>query len=106
MIALTDVIGAVSGCVVAAWLDARTGDLVEQHAVAAPDFVAAALDAAAEVMRTRERPPRAVLLSPGHVHIIHRVAQRVLVVICERTANLGLAVATVRSFVDAIGAAA
>ena len=106
MIALADVTDAVGGCVVAAWLDARTGELVEQCSAAPSDFVAAALDAAAEVMRTRERPPRAVLLSPGHVHIVHRVAQRLLVVICERTSNLGLAVATVRSFVDAVGAAA
>ena len=101
-------------CLVAAWVDARTGNVLEQHTpdprlAAMPrgdDFVTSALDAAAEVMRSRERPPRMVLLSEHHVHIVQRArdAHRVLVVVCERSPNLGLAVSMVRALVDAEGA--
>lgn len=101
-------------CLVAAWVDARTGDVLEQHAPdprlaaipRADDFVTSALEAAAEVMRSRERPPRMVLLSAHHVHIVQRArdAHRVLVVVCERSPNLGLAVSVVRTLVDAEGA--
>jgi hypothetical protein len=94
----------VPDCVVAAWVDTRTGAVLAQHARSADPFVAQALDAATEVMRSRERPPRMVLLSARHVHIVQRAARdanRVLVVICERSANLGLAVAIVRSLLDA-----
>jgi hypothetical protein len=94
----------VTDCLVAAWVDIRTGAVVEQR-VARPDpFVASALDAAIEVMRSRERPPRMVLLSARHVHIVQRTAHdphRALVVICERSPNLGLAVSTVRMLLEA-----
>lgn len=109
---LAEIAGAVRDCVVAAWLDARTGDVLERHdAPGAPDagLVAPALDVAAEVMRAGERPSRVVLLSPHHVHIVQRVggdATRVLVVICARTPNIGLAVAHVRAFADSIAEAA
>lgn len=102
---LSDVTSAVPDCVVAAWVDTRTGAVRDQHVVREAPFIAAALDAATEVMRSRERPPRMVLLSQRHVHIFHRMTadpHRVLVVICERSANIGLAVALVRSFADAV----
>jgi archaeosine-15-forming tRNA-guanine transglycosylase len=101
-------------CLVAAWVDTRTGDVIEQHAPdprlasLPPDdgFITSALDAAAEVMRSRERPPRMVLLSAHHVHIVQRArdTHRVLVVVCERSPNLGLAVSVVRALVETEGA--
>ena len=104
MTQLAEISSAVPDCVVAAWVDTRTGAVRDQH-VARPDpFVAAALEAATEVMRSRERPPRMVLLSRRHVHMFHRMTSdphRVLVVICERSPNIGLAVALVRSFAEA-----
>jgi hypothetical protein len=110
-VTLAELAGAVRDCVVAAWIDARTGDVLERHAMPNADDaeVAPALDVAAEVMRSRERPSRMVLLSPRHVHIVQRVARdahRVLVVICERTPNIGLAVAHVRAFADSAAEAA
>jgi len=89
----------VEGCIVAAWVDIRTGAVLEQQPPRDDAFIAPALDAAIEVMRSRERPPRMVLLSARHVHIVQRTLHdpnRVLVVICERFANLGLAVSLVR----------
>ncbi|HET9621843.1 MAG TPA: hypothetical protein VFP84_10770 [Kofleriaceae bacterium] len=107
MTPLADIAAAVRDCVVAAWVDTRTGEVCERVVADArhdPAFIATALDVATEVMRSRERPPRMVLLSPHHVHIVQRLARdphRVLVVVCARSANLGLAVALVRSFTDA-----
>ncbi|HET9627395.1 MAG TPA: hypothetical protein VFP84_38820 [Kofleriaceae bacterium] len=102
-------------CIVAAWIDTRTGRVIEQltpdprlsDSPRAADFVASALDAAVEVMRSRERPPRMVLLSAHHVHIVQRAARdahRVLVVVCERSPNLGLAVSVVRALTESEGA--
>jgi hypothetical protein len=98
---LPEIAGAVPDCVVAAWVDTRTGAVRDQHVVHDHGFVAGALEAAIEVMRSRERPPRMVLLSARHVYMFHRMVHdphRVLVVICERAANIGLAVARVRAF--------
>jgi hypothetical protein len=94
----------VDEVVAAAWVDLRTGEVLERHAPRPELALALALDAAAEIMRSRERPPRVVLLSERHVHIVQRTARdpnRVLVVICDRSTNLGMAVAQVRSMVDA-----
>lgn len=101
---LADIAGAVTDCIAAAWVDIRTGALLEQHVVRDGPLVAHALDAAAEVMRSRERPPRMVLMSAQHIHIIQRVAhepRRALVVVCQRSPNIGLAVALVRAFAAA-----
>ena len=101
---LVDIASAVRDCIVAAWVDTRTGALLEQHVVRDGPLVAPALDAAAEVMRSRERPPRMVLLSAHHIHIVQRVAhapRRALVVVCQRSANIGLADALVRAFAAA-----
>jgi len=106
---LPEIAGAVPDCVVAAWVDTRTGAVREQHVVHDASFVGPALEAATEVMRSRERPPRMVLLSARHVYMFHRMVSdphRVLVVICQRSANIGLAVALVRSFAEAEAAAA
>lgn|GEM_PF-5684927 len=109
MTRLPEIASAVPDCVVAAWVDTRTGAVREQHVVQDEAFVAQALEAATEVMRSRERPPRMVLLSARHVYMFHRMISdphRVLVVICARSANIGLAVALVRSFAAAEAAAA
>lgn len=109
MTRLAEISGQVPDCVVAAWVDTRTGAVRERHVERPATFIDAALEAATEVMRSRERPPRMVLLSARHVHMFHRMAHdphRVLVVICERSPNIGLAVALVRSFADAEAAAA
>ncbi len=100
---LAELAGQLDACVVAAWIDVRTGGVIAQHMAGADPFAGAALAVAAEVMRSRERPPRAVLLSERHVHIMQRGRdpQRALVVVCERSANLGLAVSLVRSVADA-----
>jgi hypothetical protein len=104
MTALAEISDAVPDCVVAAWVDTRTGAVRDRHVVRDDGFVAAALEAAIEVMASRERPPRMVLLSARHVYMFHRIANdphRVLVVICERSLNIGLAVALVRSYAEA-----
>ena len=100
---LPDIAGAVRDCIVAAWIDTRTGAVLERHVLRDGPLVATALDAATEVMRSRERPPRMVLLSPRHVHIVQRLPadpRRALVVICERSPNIGLALALVRAFIE------
>jgi hypothetical protein len=103
MTLLTTIAERVEDCFVAAWVDTRRGVVLERHAPHEQPFVASALDAAIEVMRTPERPPRMVLLSEHHLHIVQRTAHdphRVLVVICGRSQNLGLAVSLVRMLMD------
>jgi len=100
---LVDIAGAVRDCIVAAWVDTRTGAVLEQHVLRDGPLVATAVGAATEVMRSSERPPRMVLLSARHVHIVQRVAgdpRRALIVICERSPNIGLALALVRAFIE------
>jgi len=107
VIALTAIVERVQDCVVAAWVDIRTGNVLAQHPPRNDAFIAPALDAAIEVMRSRERPPRMVLLADRHVHIVQRTARdpnRVLVVICDRSPNLGLAVSIVRMQLEAVDA--
>ena len=104
---LAEISERVDDCIVAAWVDTRTGAVLEQHAARADLFVSSALDAATEVMRSRERPPRMVLLSARHVHVVQRTARdphRVLVVVCARSTNLGIAVSVVRAMVEQEGA--
>jgi hypothetical protein len=104
MTPLDGLAGAVRDCIVAAWVDTRTGDVLARHAMRDDLDVELALDAATEVMRSSARPRRAVLLSARHVHIIQRLPsdrRRVLVVICDRSQNIGFAVAVVRAFVEA-----
>lgn len=103
MMSLATVLERVD-CVVAAWVNTRTGAVLDQLASRSEAFIAPALDAAIEMMRSPERPPRMVLLSPRHIHIVQRTANdpyRVLVVICDRSPNLGLAVSIVRGLMDA-----
>jgi hypothetical protein len=101
---LAELADSVRDCIAAAWVDTRTGAVIEHHVVRAGPEVAAALDAAAEIAHSRDRPPRIVLLSAHQVHIVQRVAadpRRAVIVICERSPNIGLAVALVRAFADA-----
>ena len=98
---LSALAGEIRDCVVAAWVDTRTGDVIERCVVRAGPRVDPALEAATEVSRSPERPPRMVLLSPHHVHIVQRPPRdphRALIVICERSPNIGLAIALVRAF--------
>jgi hypothetical protein len=93
----------VEDCIVAAWVDLRTGTVIDHHPAHGDAVIAPSLDAAIEVMRSRERPPRMVLLSERHVHLIHCTAadpQRALVVICGRSPNLGLSVSLVRALME------
>ena len=102
---LAEIAARVPDCLIAAWVDPRTATVIEQQVVRADPEVAFALDAATEVVRSPERPPRLVLLSARLVHIVQRVAadpNRVLVVICERSANVGFAVAVVRSMAEQV----
>ena len=104
MMPLATIAERVEGCVVAAWVDIRTGAVIDQQPARDDAFIGPAIDAAIEVMRSRERPPRMVLLAARHVHIVQRTPtdpNRVLVVICERSANLGLAVSFVRMQLEA-----
>jgi len=99
MTPLATIATRVEDCLVAAWVDIRTGAVLEQQPPHTDELIAPAIEAAIEMMRTRERPPRMVLLSARHVHIVQRTVldpNRVLVVICARSANLGLAVSMVR----------
>lgn len=103
MTLLTTIAERVEDCFVAAWVDTRIGSVIERHAPREEPFIAPALDAAIEVMRTPERPPRMVMLSADHLHIVQRTVNdphRVLVVICGRSQNLGLAVSVVRMLMD------
>jgi hypothetical protein len=104
MTLLTTIVEQVEDCLVAAWVDTRTGSVLDRRAPRDEAFVTEALEAAIEVMRSRERPPRMVLLSEHHTHIVHRAPNdphRVLVVVCDRSQNLGLAVSLVRMLMDA-----
>lgn len=94
----------VDDCLIAAWVDTRTGTVMDRRPLRDDEFITNALDSAIEVMRSAERPPRMVLLSDRHVHIVQRAAHDphcVLVVVCERSPNLGLAVSIVRMVMDA-----
>lgn len=100
MTLLASLAETVNRFIAAACVDTRTGTIVAHHAVRDEPFVMAALEVAIEVMRSPQRPPRVVLLSRDHAHIIQRLPHdphRVLAVLCERSGNLGLAVALVRS---------
>jgi len=104
MMSLAEICTSVHDCVAAAWIDTRTG-VLEHHALRDEAFIAHALEAASEVMSAQERPPRMVLLTAHHVHIAQRLTsdpRRALVVICDRSPNLGLAVAGFRSIFEAV----
>lgn len=104
MKSLAEICTSVHDCVAAAWIDTRTG-ILQHHALRDEPFIARALEATSEVMSSLERPPRMVLLTARHVHIAQRLARdprRVLAVICDRSPNLGLAVAGFRSIFEAV----
>lgn len=108
MMSLAEICGTVHDYIAAAWIDTRAG-ILQHHALRDEPFIAPAFEAAREVMSSLERPPHMVLLTARHVHIAQRMTsdpRRVLVVICERPANLGLAVAGFRSIFDAVESAA
>ena len=102
---LTAIAEHVPDCVVAAWVDARTGEMLHHHA-RSDESAAAVIDPVIEILRSPERPRSLVLLAARRVYIAHKVrrlAHRVLVVVCERSANLGVAVALVRAHADSGG---
>jgi hypothetical protein len=101
---LAELVERVDELVVAAWLDTRTGRVLVQRPIEVDPFAAAAIEVAAELLMSPERPARLVLLSADHVHILHRTtdqAHRAVAVVCRRSANLGMMVAIVRSLTDA-----
>lgn len=90
-------------------MDARTGAILGRCAIRDDGDVELVLETVIEIVRSPERPPHTVLLAPKQVYIARRSLRdlhRVLVVVCARSPNLGLAVALVRSAADAGEAAA
>lgn len=94
----------VPACVTAAWVDVRTGSILEQRTVRDPARVEQVFDAVVELVRSPERPRCTVLLARDHVYIARRPDgqdRHVIVVVCERSPNLGVAVALVNAAADA-----
>lgn len=101
--ALADVVLHVPDCLAAAWIDGRTGELLDRH-VASHANVDGAVETVIEIIRSAERPQQLVLLGAQLVYIARRVnhdGHRVLVVVCERSSNLGMACAMVRAHTEA-----
>lgn len=101
---LVELAERVPDCILAAWVDARTGATLERHARRDDAEIDRMLDVVIEIVRSPERPAHTVLLAPRQVFIARRAAgdrHRVIVVVCERSPNLGLAVALVRSAAEA-----
>lgn len=83
-----------------AWVDARTGELLEKRTMSTDPHVSFGLEAMASILCSQERPHRTVLLSATHVFIAQRPSPesfRVLLVVCSRAANLGFSIAAVRA---------
>lgn len=101
---LAQIAGELPGCVAAAAVDARTGSVLSQHVTCDDPFIPQAVAVAIEAARTCERPPRMVLLSARHLLILHRTKHdphRVLVALCTRSPNVGVAVALMSSLAGA-----
>jgi hypothetical protein len=98
---LDQVLERVPNSRLAAWIDSRNGATLEQLAAgtAAVDAATVAgLEAVTEIVCSPDRPRRMVLMSASDVYIAQRPAadsHRVLVVVCRRTPNLGIAVVLV-----------
>ena len=100
-----------TGCgVLAARVDVRRGEIVERHRVGdglgehEDDVLLAAL----EMLRTQERPRRLFVLSEKHVHLYRRETHEpnlAVVMVAERSLNLGLVLAELGAASNAASAA-
>ncbi|MEZ4401358.1 MAG: hypothetical protein R3B06_15140 [Kofleriaceae bacterium] len=91
-------------CLMAAWIDARTGDVAAVHPSDAGARYQDALATSIEIIRSPQRPGRTVMLSADLVYVLQRTASdssRVLFLLSRRTANLGVVVALVRGLAEA-----
>ena len=101
---LSDVLERVPDSLAAAWVDARTGELLESRCISADPHVSFGLEAMASILCSQERPHRTVLLSATHVFIAQRPSPesiQVLLVVCARAANLGFSISAVRTVATA-----
>ena len=95
---LGEILERVPSSVLAAWIDSRTGATLEKQAANMRPGDSVGLEAVTEIVCSPDRPRRMVLMSAEVVFIAQRPtadSHRVLVVMCERTPNLGLAVVLV-----------
>ncbi len=100
---LSDALERVPSVVAAAWVDTRTGELVERQVLTEAPHVDFAMEAISSVLCTPDRPLRSVMLSRTHVFIAQQTSDpgKVLLVACLRSGNLGFSIAAVRSLVEA-----
>lgn len=100
---LSEVLERVPDVVTAAWIDTRTGELIERLALAEAPHVDFAMEAISSVLCATDRPRRSVLLSRTHVFIAQQTQDsgKALLVACVRSGNLGFSIAAVRSLVEA-----
>jgi hypothetical protein len=108
MAAIASIAELIPGCLAAAWVDARTGELVE-HTGADAARAEELLGAAIELARTPARPAHSVMIGPDRVYYTgHATApvRRILVVACDRSVSLGLGLAVVRAATTGAPAAA
>lgn len=95
---LAEVLERVPNSVLAAWIDSRTGATLEKQAAIERQGNNVGLEAVTEIVCSPDRPRRMVLMSADAVFIAQRPiadSHRVLVVMCNRTPNLGLSVVLV-----------
>lgn len=97
---LTEVLDRVPDSLAVAWVDTRTGELLESQCVSSEPHVSFGLEAMTSLLSAPDRAQRTVLLSATHVFIAQRPSkdtQVVLLVVCARAANIGISIAAVRS---------
>lgn len=99
---LAEALERVPGGVAAAWVDTRTGELVERQSLIETPHVTFAMEAISSVLCAPDRPRRSVLLSRTHVFIAQQTEDpgTALLVACTRSINLGFSIAAVRSLVE------
>ncbi|MEZ4360057.1 MAG: hypothetical protein R3B48_07750 [Kofleriaceae bacterium] len=96
---LHEVLTRVPNAVAAAWVDTRTGDLLDKRAVGNDPHVSFGLEVMTSSACSQDRPLRTVLISATHVFIAQRPtpeSARVLLVACTRIDNIGFSIAAVR----------
>jgi hypothetical protein len=101
---LEQILERVPNSLLAAWIDSRNGTTLEKLVAGSSGLagvgasVSAGLDAVTEIVCSPDRPRRMVLMSAREVYIAQRPAadsHRVLIVVCQRTPNVGIAVVLV-----------
>ena len=95
---LDQVLERVPNSVLAAWIDSRTGATLDRMSAGAGQSATLGLEAVTEIVCSPDRPRRMVLMSASEVYIAQRPAadsHRVLIVVCNRTPNVGISVVLV-----------